>query len=237
MSKIIERFKNDYIEWGLASVSIILFGLHLFQFFDSGFIFDAGLRTVFYFIFALSLFFFGKKCVFWELLLFVLVDVQTISFENYTAFLILCLCFIMKQNRNQVVIPGLIVYALDVLVVCIRHDKSAVHFVIHGIVCACIFYLVQMFVFFIRLKKNLDLTEEERHILQEIVFSGKKLKEIDGYKQNTISKKLKRIRERNGYTDNESLYKAFSTESTNNPRGIHDYPYVRSITAEDDEVE
>lgn len=212
MKKLWQRFTSSYILWGQAACCVILFSLHLYQFFDSGFRWESGIRVVFYPVYALSIFFFGQKLMFIELLGFSLAYAQTIRFDNYSAFLLLVVCCVMKNNRKTYCIPLFLLYAADILVVCMRNGKTPVHLIIHYCVCACIFVGIQIFIFFIKQKKNLDLTEEEQHILYHIVFEKKKLKEIIGYKQNTISKKLKKCREKNGLKDNDELYRLFEAE-------------------------
>ena len=58
------------------------------------------------------------------------------------------------------------------------------------------FYPKMGYVFAIHKPETLNLTEDERKILEELA-KGKLQKEIDLYSQQTISAKLKHARERN----------------------------------------
>ena len=208
----IERFKANPIEWGLTCVSLVLLCIDVFQFIDSDFMTEPLIRSIFDLVFAVSLIIIGEKCITLELFCFAMACVQYITFENYTPFLLICLCCLIKKNSLKFVIPMINAYAFDVVIVCMRHDKSPVHLVRHGIVCVCIFVTIQLFVRYFKRDTPLDLTDEECRILDALAIHGLKQKEIDGLKQNTVAKKLKICREKNNCKTNDELFDRFKAE-------------------------
>lgn len=56
------------------------------------------------------------------------------------------------------------------------------------------------------------LDDKERFILSELA-KGARQKEIKGYSENTVSKKLKQMREKNGAKTNEELLMRFISEN------------------------
>ncbi len=61
------------------------------------------------------------------------------------------------------------------------------------------------------LKRKLDLTVDETSILEEL-SNGKQQKEIEQFSQNTVSRKLKKARERNGVATTDELIKRFKED-------------------------
>lgn len=186
-------FKKNPIEWGLCLIILFLLPIDVYQFIDSGFLVEPLLRCIFEVVLAFSLLLVGEKCVVMELLVFSLVLVQFITFKEYTPFIIICFCGIIRKNKITFLFPVLNCYFIDVVIVCMRHEKTPLHLIRHFIICFVIFCIIQLLFYFLRRDKPLDLTDEERKILDSLVVHGLKQKEIEGFKQNTVAKNSKGV--------------------------------------------
>ena len=80
---------------------------------------------------------------------------------------------------------------------------------VHLLNCAVLYLLSMLLVDQIMSRHKLILSEDDKYILDEIVFNDKKLKEVDSRKANTISKKLTVMSRRNNCKNNEELYEKY----------------------------
>lgn len=221
MQQMFELFKNCRTCQIISALCFILFGLHTYQFIDSGFLIGPLLRMIFSLLFPIFLFFFTKKCIPWFLLVFGLAMVQQMDFKDYWEFMsvVMFTCYFPKMS-----IPTMIVYALDVLIVCTRHDKTPIHLAIHFFNCAFIYFVFHTFKQLIIEKAlqsiktppatPLDLTESEAYILSELK-AGKMQKEIEKYSENTVCKKLKECRIKNNCKTTDELLVRYIQQEKN----------------------
>jgi len=125
------------------------------------------------------------------------------------------LCISGKAERIII----LILYIIDVLIVCHNHDKSIIHLAIHFIGCLWIYLFSNEIIKKVSFKvagqiktKKLLLNEKERYILSQLAH-GAKQKEIDIYSENTVSKILKKCREKNFCSTNSELLLKYISEN------------------------
>lgn len=213
---ILKKYKlfiADKYCWVSCIFSFFLLGFHIYQFIDSNFLFQPLIRIIYCFIYPFVIFFFGREAILFLFILFALFIEQFADFSNYTSFFIIVF-FLFVYSRFT--IPALIIYILDVIIVCESHGKSSIHLVIHFINCGFIF-VASKIIFNIcvsKIKKNsrkLDLDETDRFILQQL-SKGAKQKEIEGFSENTVSKRLKKMRDRNFCESNSELLMLFIAE-------------------------
>lgn len=103
-------------------------------------------------------------------------------------------------------------YCIDIFIVATLHDKDPIYVYIHFLVAAAF-----AFAFYVKNKsmRKLSLLPDEEKILDQLL-EGKAQKNIDGFSENTVSKKLKNARLRNGIPDNKELLILYSKHKDHN---------------------
>lgn len=206
-------FAADKLQCGSALFSFIICAMHTYQFIDSGHMIEPFIRMVFYFLNPFIVFFCGRKVIKYLFLIFGFSVELFAQFHNYTAFII-CVMFVFLKPKSKYIVFGL--YIIDAIITCTLHDKSAIHLTIHFLNCAFLYFVFQFVVDYATKKirrenAKLLLDHKERMILEQLA-KGAKQKEIDGYTENTVSKKLKLMREKNFCKTNEELIMRFLSE-------------------------
>lgn len=199
------NFKSDKLQLISTMIAAFLLCCHVYQMHDSNFQIDCIIRVVFFSLYIPVVFFSGQKGVKIMLLILSLTLMQFSTFNNYGLFFLICLlCFWNGNKKSQWIY--LTLYAVDVLVVCVRHDKTPIHLIIHYVNCTwlyCLMWLVTLTKFKIA---KLKLTEDERKIL-EVLASGNQEKSIDFCSKNTITRKLDAAQKRNNCNKTELIFK------------------------------
>lgn len=216
LKKRMYEFKGIKILWMSCVFAFALLGFHIYQFIDSGFRAEAFLRVIFYSVCPFIIFLFGNIGIVYLVGILAFSTEQFNDFTNYTSFFFLCEIIILSHKPQKIIIA--LLYILDVVIVCQNHDKSAIHLTIHFIGCAWIYFFttetikeavkkaVKQF------KENrLILSDKEKYILSEMA-KGAKQKEIEKYSENTVSKILKKCREKNFCSSNSELLMRFISE-------------------------
>ncbi len=215
------EFLENPIEWGMFLVCVLLLPIDLYQFIDSGFMIQPLFWGISDIVFMVSMLFVGQKCIAGELLIMALCYGQSITFDNYTPFFMICFVCVLLKNKLKKIVPVLLLYGIDIVIVCMRHGKTPLHLVRHFIICFVIYFVFLIFIYYVRHQIFLDLTEEERQILEVLAVDGKKQKEVKGYCQNTVAKKIAKCRKKNNCKSNADLYQRYKVEkqkSINNPQ-------------------
>lgn len=186
--------KTDIIQLSICLASIILLVCHIWQFFDSGYMFQPLTRIILYPILIVSVFFFGRKAILYVFLGFAYITALDVTFENYTPFIVVVLFCSIKgkepvSKNKGFYIMYLGIYVLCAMVSCQRHDKDASHIVIHFVNCAWIYLAVYFFIKKGKPKRHLKLDDIQIRILKEL-SEGKMQKEIDFVNKNTVTNKL-----------------------------------------------
>ncbi len=163
---------------------------------------------------------FKKNCFPWFYLCYALVLVfltafeKTFLFNNFTPLFLFCIVIGVQPSLTE---AALALYAAAVSVAFILNDEPALYLVIH-LVRAAWFVLCVLYVIDQRdLRRNvaehkLVLYEDERKILSQLAAGTVYQKEIEGYSENTIYRKLKAARERNGCSTRDELVERFRSE-------------------------
>lgn len=209
----IHDFIADKLQWGISIFSVVSFALHHYQFCDSGHLVEPLIRMVYCLLIPFVVFFCGRKSIKYIFLVFALTVELFAQFHNYTAFII-CLFFVALKPKSRNITFSL--YFVDALITCTLHDKSAIHLTIHFMNCAFLWFVFQYIIeharnLFKKEYSKLNLDDKERFILAQLA-DGAKQKEIDGYSENTVSKKLKLMREKNFCKTNEELIMRYIAE-------------------------
>ena len=188
----IDLLKNDRQLLLIMLLHIVLIGLHVYEWKVGDIEYYWYLRAGGCGLIALGIFLFGRKGLAWSLMIFACVLVYINNFYNY-ATIFFMLVAMGADPKLKKFAP--FVYLVNVFVAYTMKRLGITPFMIHLIYCV-MFYTKINYVFAIHKPESLNLTEDEKKILEELA-KGKLQKEIDLYSQQTISAKLKHARERN----------------------------------------
>lgn len=216
LSKRYKEFISDKIQWSICATSVVLLVCHIWQFYDSQFMFQPLSRIVLYSILIPAVFVFGRKAIFVLFLIFAYVAALDITFENYTSFIVVMIISMVNAKDNfkkdlKIYIPYLAVYAACALISCQRHDKDASHIVIHIANCFWLFFITYIFIKKGKKKKHLKLDDVQKKILSELA-SGKLQKEITFVNKNTIKNKIQKALVDNDLLSKEQLLMLYIRE-------------------------
>lgn len=205
-----KRLSGDPLLWQSCVFNLILCACMSFFYIDSGKRVEPFIYALYFLAFVISVFFFGRKCLPVLFLVYAAGATQDTAFINCTVFFIL---IFMSWLFPKWKIPMFFIYALEIVVVCFRHDKTVFHLLAHFSFCI-IFY------FFSNLVKDkivkqaykdisgqieeLKLEEKEEIIVRQLA-EGKLMKEITDFSKNTKSKYLHSAMERNDCKTAEEL--------------------------------
>lgn len=201
MKDKLRKFINDRNLVFLTAALTVLVAINIYFYIDSGYLIEPLLRIILFSIAIPFLVFIGNPSLPYLMAGIALVLAQTITFTNYTPYILIYIALTMKEKWKW---PLLTLYGIDIVIVCMRHSKSPLHLIAHFGICIIIYFLLGVQVSSVRKQKPLDLTPDEEYVVSELA-KGKLQKEVEGYSENTVSKKLKNCRKKNGCVNNEEL--------------------------------
>lgn len=188
----VELLRNDKKLSLIFFLHLLLIVLHVYENYVGNIEYHWYLRAGGCGLISFCIFFFGRKGLAWALMIYTCVLVYINNFYNY-ATIFFMLVAIGADPKLKKVAP--IVYLVNVFVAYTMKRLGITPFSIHLVYCL-IFYTKIGYVFAIHKPETLNLTQDEKNILEELA-KGKMQKEIDLFSQQTISGKLKNARERN----------------------------------------
>lgn len=142
-------------------------------------------------------------------LIFSMAFEQTYLYNNYTALFIVCVV-IMIQPKIR--IPAIIMYFVLVTVAFAINEETLYHYFIHVVRSIWYIGLIEFVLSDKFRRKKLVLYEDERMILDQLCEGKVYQKEVEGFSENTIYRKLKAARERNGKVTRDQLVDAYRNE-------------------------
>ena len=188
----IELLKNDKKLALIMLLHLVLIALHVYENYVGDIEYYWYLRAGGCGLISLGIFFFGRKGLAWALMIYACVLVYINNFYNY-ATIFFMLVAMGADPKLKKVAP--LIYIINVFIAFTLKRLGITPFSIHVVYCL-MFYTKIGYVFAIHKPETLNLTQDEKLILEELA-KGKLQKEIDLYSQQTISGKLKNARERN----------------------------------------
>lgn len=198
----LKKFSQNRLEVLLTLAFTAMTCLHVYQFIDSGYRIYPLIRIIAYVVAIPCMIFIGEKSLPYTFFPFAIALTQTISFDNYTPFVLVYVCARMKKRYD---IPMYVIYFISIVVVCMRHGKDLVHFLIHIMGCIVLYVFLALFNQVMKRQTKLNLTDDEEYILYEIIYNNRQLKDFDQWKQNTVSKKLKNCCRKNNCENPKEL--------------------------------
>lgn len=132
---------NDFIsspvEWGSCVLNIILCLCMGYFYFDSDYIIPL-VYAAFFFLYIIVVFLTGRRFIPVMYMLYCFGGVQDITFINLTGwFIVIGLSWWFPKWK----IPMMVIYGLEIFLVCFRHSKSVWHLLAHFAFCV-VFYVV-----------------------------------------------------------------------------------------------
>ena len=188
----VELLRNDKKLSLIFFLHLLLIALHVYENYVGNIEYHWYLRAGGCGLIALGIFFFGRKGLAWALMIYACVLVYINNFYNY-ATIFFMLVAIGADPKLKKVAP--FIYITNVFIAFTLKRFGITPFYIHLVYCV-MFYTKIGYVFAIHKPETLNLTQDEKNILDELA-KGKMQKEIDLFSQQTISAKIKSARERN----------------------------------------
>lgn len=196
-------------------VSLVLGGLYTWKGVKTGFPPLGCIIIALNFLYVPFAFVFSRKgfpyfyLAYSAVLIFSMAFEQTYLYNNYTALFIVCVVIMIKPKLR---LPAIIFYFVFVTVAFAVNEEILFHYFIH--VVRSIWYIgIVEFVLIDKFKrKKLVLYEDERNILNQLCHGKMYQKEVEGFSENTIYRKLKAARERNGNITRDQLVEEYRKE-------------------------
>lgn len=142
-------------------------------------------------------------------LIFLISMEETKLFNNYTALFMVCIVMMIRPELELLIWA---VYFVSVCVAFAINDENLIHFFIH-IVRSIWFIAIVSYVLNNRFeRKKLILFDDEKKILDQLCSGKMYQKEVEGFSENTIYRKLKAARERNGNVTRDQLVEMYRKE-------------------------
>lgn len=139
-------------------------------------------------------------------LIFLTAFEKTYLMNNYSPLFVICLVMGLKPKWDKFLI---VLYFIAVSVAFVLNEEPALNFLIH-IVRACWFISCTVYVLDSHFeRKSLVLFEDEKKILNQLLDGKVYQKEVDGFSENTIYRKLKAARERNNCKTRDELLEKY----------------------------
>lgn len=161
-------------------------------------------------------FIFKKKCftyfnlVYAIVLIFVLAFTKTCLYNNYSALFVIFLLMMMKGGLYKIALP---LYFAAVSVAFAFNEETLYHYLIH--IFRSLWFITVMILAKdeqYSKKHTLILYDDEKEILSQLASGKVYQKEIVGFSENTIYRKLKAARERNGNLSRQELVELYKKE-------------------------
>lgn len=212
----IDDFLKDNFVIFTSGLSVILCALYVWKaFLSKNFFWGSWIVPAANLLYAILVFFLGRKAFAWFYLLYSVVLVFLIAFEksclfnNYTALFMLCIVIMMEPSIKYAAIS---LYFAVVSIAFLINEESIVHFLIH--IDRSVWFLGSIF-FVLNIHfepKKLILFEDEEKILEQLCSGKIYQKEVEGFSENTVYRKLKAARERNGNLTREQLIELYKKQ-------------------------
>ena len=188
----IELLKNDKELAVILLLHLLLIVLHVYENYVGNIEYHWYLRAGGCGLISLGIFFFGRKGLAYSLLVYSCTLVYINNFYNY-ATIFFMLIAIGANPKMKKFAP--VVYLVNVVISYTLKRLGIIPFLIH-VVYVFMFYIKIRYVFSVNKPQKLNLTDDEKKILDELA-AGKMQKQISLFSEPTISHKIKNARERN----------------------------------------
>lgn len=204
----IELLKNDKELAMIFFLHLLLIALHVYENYVGSIEYHWYLRAGGCGLIASGIFFLGRKGLAYGLLVYSCALVYINNFYNYGTIFFMLIALGADPKMKKVA-PW--IYLVNVVISYTMKRLGIIPFLIH-VTYVFMFYIKIKYIFAVNKPEKLNLTDDERKILDELL-AGKMQKEIDLYSPQTITQKIKNARERNMCDTTAELLSIYTTES------------------------
>jgi uncharacterized membrane protein YvlD (DUF360 family) len=209
MKKRFLNFLNDSLALQTSILSGIICLLYIWKSCLENFSVGISIVIAMDFIYIPLAIFFGRKCIsyfylFYSIaLIFITAFEKTFLFNNFTALFIVCIVISLHPKIEK---PALAFYFLAITISFSLNEEKLYHFLIH-VTRSVIFIISVRFIMTneFQKRKKLILSDDEIKIIEQLANGKTYQKEVTGFSENTVYRKLKAARERNGNITREQL--------------------------------
>lgn len=199
--------KNDRKSLIILLLHLLLAACHLSFNLFSDIQYHAELRAAGCITIALLTFFFDRRGMAVGFVLYASSLIYINTFYNYGTIFFLLIAY---GAYPKIKWPALVIYAINVFISFSLKKLIPIAILIHFIYLG-LFLLITILIYKVKPSRTLNLKEDERYILNELM-DGKLQKEIDRYSQQTITAKLKNAKERNMCESTTELLTVYALE-------------------------
>lgn len=211
-----KNFRDRFVLFTILT-SLVLGLLYLWKGFDSGYFSNAGYAVIgMNFLYVPFAIVFARKgfpffyLIYSGLLIFSTAFESTYLYNNYTSLFIVCIVIMIQPKLRNV---GIVFYFSLITVAFVMNEEKNIYlYFIHAVRSIWYIGLVEFVLNDKFKRKKLVLYEDERMILEQLAAGKVYQKEVEGFSENTIYRKLKAARERNGNLTRDKLVEEFRNE-------------------------
>lgn len=143
---------------------------------------------------------------------------KTYLYNNYTALFIVCIVIMMQPKLR---IPAIAIYFGAVTIFFILNEEKEIYLYLIHVIRSLWYIALTEFVLNDKFRrKKLVLYEDERRILDQLCEGKVYQKEVEGFSENTIYRKLKAARERNGNLTRDQLVEQYRSQKENSESSV-----------------
>lgn len=201
------RLKDDKILGMIFFLHIALATCHFCHAYISEIHYHGDLRFAGCILIAALIFFFGRIGMAFGFMIYACSLIYVNTFYNYGTIFFMLIAVGAYPRIKHV---GMVLYLANVIISFSIQRLLPFSVAIH-VVYIILFYLCTRYVYKVNSPKKLNLNEDERKILDELL-DGKLQKEIDLFSQPTITAKIKNAKERNMCETTAELLSLYMTE-------------------------
>ena len=206
---------NDNFVLITSILSVLISILYLYKGITEVFTFGSYFIIIANFLYIPLILIFNRKCfvplylIYAFFLIFVIAFNKTYLHNNYTALFLICIVIMINPKSIKI---ALSIYFLGASAAFMLNEENLINFLIH--MTRSVWFIVIIY-YVINNKfnrKTLILYEDEMKILDQMCNGKVYQKEVQGFSENTIYRKLKAARERNGNLTREELINLYKSE-------------------------
>lgn len=211
----VRKLVSDHFVMLSSLFSFVISVLYFLKGFQSGFLLGTWVIVGMNMLYIPLAVIFRQKCfsffclVYSFVLVFLTAFEKTFLLNNFTPLFIVCIVIGLKPKWKWFCLAS---YFLLISIAFALNEESALCFIIHVVrsiwLILCVLYVLDNHFD----RKRIVLYEDERKILDQLLEGKVYQKEVEGFSENTIYRKLKAARERNGCKTREELLDKYRTE-------------------------
>lgn len=162
--------------------------------------------------------FYSFYLVYSIVILYVAAFEKTYLYNNYTALFIVCLVIMMQPKLR---ISAIVIYFAAVTIFFILNEEKEIYLYLIHVIRSLWFIDITEFILNDKFRRRkLVLYEDERRILDQLCEGKVYQKEVEGFSENTIYRKLKAARERNGNLTRDELVEQYRSQKENSESSV-----------------